>query len=328
MKTNMMRRLQIAATLILAGCAGTDGTTAPPAGMSTVAYQHIDRIIQVMQANSVKRRTINWNQFRDSVIKDATGAQTIPETYTAIRTALALLGDGHSHYIPASGSTIIVLTRTCTTPSKTPPVLPENIGYVKVGAFNLGGTAATAFADGIQNTIRAADRDDLVGWIVDLRGNGGGNMWPMIAGLGPIIGESGVIGHFIDPFGVTDAWAYHDGASWLGSNRVQAVTSAYHLRKPNPKVAVLQNIGIASSGEATLITFRQRPNTRSFGSASCGASTANLSFPMNDGGTLILTVSTMADRNKTLFGDRIAPDEEIADTAQVVPRAIQWLTQP
>lgn len=150
----------------------------------------------------------------------------------------------------------------------------------------------------------------------------------MIAGLGPIIGESGVIGHFIDPFGVTQAWEYRDGASRLDGRVLQSVTSAYRLLKPQPKVAVLQNTTIASSGEATLIAFRQRPNTRSFGGATCGFSTANQGFPMSDGGLLILTTSTMADRNKTMFGDRIIPDEEIPDTAQVVPRAIQWLTQP
>ena len=320
------RLLLLAGAVSLSACNG-DTTTEPPAGMSNAAYAHLDNIIKIMQANSVKRRTINWTQFRDSVIKDATGAQDIPATYGAIRTALALLGDGHSRYIPFSGSAIFVPTRTCSTPAKTPPALPANIGYVKVGAFNQGGAEALAFANGIQATIRAADREDLVGWIVDLRGNGGGNMWPMIAGLGPIIGES-VIGYFIDPFGVADPWEYREGASWLGGRVLQQVTNPYHLLKPQPKVAVLQNTTIASSGEATLIAFRQRPNTRSFGSASCGFSTANLGFPMPDGGTLLLTVSTMADRNKTLFGDRIAPDEEIADTAQVVPRAVQWLSQP
>ncbi len=250
------------------------------------------------------------------------------DAYPAIRTALTMLGDGHNQYIPVSGRTIFVRTRTCSTPTKTPPALPPNFGYVKVGSFNQGGTAALAFADGIHATIRAADRNDLVGWIIDLRGNGGGNMWPMIAGLGPLIGESGIIGYFIDPFGVADAWEYHDGASWLSGKVIQSVSTAYHLQRPRPRVTVLQNTTISSAGEATLITFRQRPNTRSFGAASWGFSTANLSFPMTDGGLLILTVSTMADRNKTLCGDRIAPDEEIADTAQVVPRAVQWLTQP
>ena len=126
---------------------------------------------------------------------------------------------------------------------------------------------------------------------------------------------------------MADAWEYRDGASWLQGKVIQSVSNAYQLRRPQPKVAVLQNSTISSSGEATLITFRQRPNTRSFGSSSCGFSTANLGFRMADGGMLLLTVSTTTDRNKTMFGDRIAPDEEIADTALVVSRAVQWLMQ-
>ena len=150
-----------AAAIMLAACGDTNVTT-PPFGMSAAAYQHLENIIDIMQPNSVKRRVIDWTTFRDSVQKQASGAQTVAETYPAIRTALALLGDGHSHYIPVSGRTIFVPTRTCSTPAKTPPALPANIGYVKAGAFNQSGAAALAFADGIQNTIRAADRDSLI----------------------------------------------------------------------------------------------------------------------------------------------------------------------
>ena len=37
---------------------------------------------------------------------------------------------------------------------------------------------------------------DLLRWIVDLRGNYGGNIWPMIAGVGPVLGE-GIIGWIV-----------------------------------------------------------------------------------------------------------------------------------
>jgi C-terminal processing protease CtpA/Prc len=33
------------------------------------------------------------------------------------------------------------------------------------------------------------DQGNLAGWIVDLRNNGGGNMWPMLTGIGSILGE-------------------------------------------------------------------------------------------------------------------------------------------
>ena len=64
---------------------------------------------------------------------------------------------------------------------------------------------AAAFADAIQAAIRQADRAELAGWIVDLRGNTGGNMWPMLAGFGPVLGE-GTAGFFIDPDGVGVPW--------------------------------------------------------------------------------------------------------------------------
>jgi hypothetical protein len=92
-------------------------------------------------------------------------------------------------------------------------------------------------------------------------------------------------------------------------------------------VAVLSDNGIASSGEATLIAFRQRPNTRSFGAPTCGLSTANRGFPLIDGALLNLTVSIMADRTRTPYGDSVVPDEVIVDPAEAVRRAVEWLQQ-
>ena len=57
---------------------------------------------------------------------------------------------------------------------------------MRVGSF--GGADSVGFAISIENQIRAADAPDLAGWIVDLRGNTGGNMWPMIAGVGSTLG--------------------------------------------------------------------------------------------------------------------------------------------
>lgn len=172
---------------------------------------------------------------------------------------------------------LFVPTRSCRGTGTGVATIPATIGYVRVTSF--GGTSdqALAFADAIQATIRAADHDSIVGWVVDLRSNGGGNMWPMIAGIGPIFGE-GLAGYFIGPAGLESTWEYRSGASWSGGVRAQSVTMPYALRKERPKVAVLTDNGIGSSGEATLIAFLQRPNTRTFGTAPCGLSTANQGF--------------------------------------------------
>jgi hypothetical protein len=306
-----------------AACGG--GGTEPSLTISTAARAYLDEVTGVMQSHSARRLTIDWTSFRDAVFEAAGPAQSVSQTFPGITKALSLLGDGHSSYTAAGGTFLFVPNRTCRASGALSPAgLPPTIGYVKVGAFSGTPAQAAAFANGIQNTIRLADRDDLVGWIVDLRGNGGGNMWPMIAGLGPVLGE-GLLGWFIDPAGSEVSWQYRDGASWLGAAAVQRVDAPYTPRKLDPKVAVLVDNGVASSGEATFIAFRTRANTRSFGAATCGLSTANSGFTLSDGATLTLTVSVMADRSKAKYGDQVQPDEIVEGPSAVVERAVAWL---
>ena len=211
--------------------------------------------------------------------------------------------------------------RSCAPPALVPLSLPANIGSVRVGAFSGTPEQANAYARQIQDAIAAADRDDLIGWIVDLRSNGGGNMWPMVAGLGPILGD-GPLGYFIGPTGTETLWEYRDGASRSGGIAITTVSPPYVLKRQQPRVAVLSNVGIASSGEATLIAFRQRPEHPIVRPADLRPVDGQLDFTLSDGGTFTITTSVMADRAKTRFGDSIPPDEVISDQSQTIQRAI------
>jgi len=326
----MMRLAFALALACLAACGSTPATPtqaspAPAAStLSTAASAYLTSIIDIAQRNSINRLTIDWTAYRTSVFDTAGSAQSLAELNPAIRTAITLLRDGHSSYRSAAGTTVFVPLRSCAPPALVPLSLPANIGSVRVGAFSGTPEQATAFARQIQDAIAAADRDDLLGWIVDLRSNGGGNMWPMIAGLGPILGD-GPLGYFIGPTGTETLWEYRDGVSRSGGTAITTVSAPYVLKRQRPRVAVLSDVGIASSGEATLIAFRQRADTRSFGQPTCGLSTANATFPLSDGATFTITTSVMADRAKTRFGDSIPPDEIISDSTQAIQRAVQWL---
>jgi C-terminal processing protease CtpA/Prc len=149
-------------------------------------------------------------------------------------------------------------------------------------------------------------------------------MWPMIAGVGPVLGE-GVAGYFIDPAGVETAWQYRDGAAWEGDVANQRVAAPYRLRRHRPRVAVLTDNGIASSGEAVVLSFTGRPDTRSFGDRTCGLSTANAPYPLSDGATLNITEAVMADRRRIKYGHSIQPDETVLTADQVMARAVAWL---
>jgi carboxyl-terminal processing protease len=311
--------------VMLSGCGGSSAPTAPTGGgLSETARAHLNQLVAYMQGGSVRRLTIDWTDFRARVFAEAGGAQTIPQLVPAIRLALTLLSDNHSSYRAVSGEVVSVRNRSCGAPAAGMPRLPATIGYVKVPTFSGSAAEATQLANTIQRSIREADRDGLVGWIVDVRGNGGGNMWPMIAGVGPVLGD-GVAGHFIAPGNLPVPWGYRPGASWSDEGSGQQVSSPYRLRRERPRVAVLTDGAIASSGEAVVIAFKRRPDTRSFGTPTCGLSTANEALPMDDGATLLLTVAVMADRERTPYGDSVVPDEHFVDTGEAVQRAIEWL---
>ncbi len=298
----------------------------PTATSSTVVETYLNSMISIMKTNSINRNKIDWNIFKTKVLDAAKGAQNISDAKVkeAIVVALNLLQDNHSLYQTSNGNYIVNTLNGVSCKDVTPilPSLDNEIGYVKISGFSGSGNSANNFAQNIQATIKNADSPKIKGWIVDLRGNLGGNMWPMIAGVSPILGE-GLFGYFISPDGSEYQCSYYA----IGQTNGITITEQYNLLKPNPKVAVLTDQATASSGEAVTIAFKTRANTKSFGNATCGLSTANQGFNLSDGAVLILTVSTMADRTKKMYGNRVVPDVLEQNQEVYLRQAITWLKE-
>jgi C-terminal processing protease CtpA/Prc len=280
----------------------------------------------------------------------AKGAITTADTYDAIRHALFLIGDNHSWFFepdqvgsapPAPVGPSPVEPGPAAPPSlASPPTgkrLESKIGYVLMPTFNSMGLSAEQIADHATSyhaLISEIDAEGMCGWIVDLRANNGGNMWPMLAGIGPILGE-GRVGMFIDPDSVKNHWYYENGRSLNGTNIQTSVNGTpYELIDPDPTVAIIHGRITASSGEAQVIAFTGRPNTKSFGQETTGVPTANRGFYLSDGALLNLTVSWMADRTGRKYWLPLLPDEDMpGDLAQdpaldpVVWRAEEWILQ-
>jgi carboxyl-terminal processing protease len=313
---------------LLTGCAAvTIETPEPPTAeqqtveMAPEARAYLGELLDIMQSHSINRLTIDWDDFRAKVFARAAGAKSIEDTRPAITEALRLLGDRHSMYF-SKAETKISLASSSTAYESIK--VPSTVGYVRVSGFLGGSAEATAFSDRIQQTIKSADSQGATGWIVDLRGNVGGNMWPMITGLAPLLGD-GTLGYFIDPMGVKKVWELWDGVAYLDGQVVAQNKETYHIQNEASRVAVLTDAVTGSSGEAVTIAFRGRSGTRSFGTPTYGVSTANKGFDLSDGAMLYLTVSVMADRTGTPYGGPVVPDEVISDPDTVVERAMEWL---
>ncbi|HKG06448.1 MAG TPA: S41 family peptidase [Pedobacter sp.] len=189
------------------------------------------------------------------------------------------------------------------------------------------------FATTIQNIIYKLDTENQIkGWVVDLRQNTGGNMYPMIAGLGPLTGE-GNLGYFISMSHKKEAmylWFYKKGGSGAASGTIVQLSKPYSLKNKAVKVAVLIGPNTSSSGEMTAISFIGKKNARLFGTPSGGFTTGNVSFKLADGSNLLLASSYTADRNKKSYKKKIMPDVQISNASgqddAVLKAAEDWLS--
>lgn len=112
--------------------------------------------------------------------------RSAPDTYPALRKALATAGGKHSKFLPAGES----LSDLDPTPPPPPSVTstPDGVSTVTVPELvTEDPNALQQYADTIASGLHRAAPATWCGWIVDLRGNEGGNMWPMIAGLSPLL---------------------------------------------------------------------------------------------------------------------------------------------
>ena len=169
-----------------------------------------------------------------------------------------------------------------------------------------------SYAQKLQGLVASLSKEDPVGWIVDMRGNFGGNLWPMLAGVGPLL-EAAPLGAFVDDNGQKDVWFYaEDGAGANtkdGQRQILCWVPQQQVRFSKPQiVAVLIDGSTASSGEALAIAFEGRALTKTFGRHSHGESTSNDGFPLSDGASLVITDGIDEDRTGKLYPAGIQPD--------------------
>lgn len=298
----------VAISLLLAACREGSG---PDTDEAQKAY--LSRALDTIQKNALNSHRIDWPATRKEADALASRTSEPAQTHEFLRDVLRQLGDGHSLLLPpAEHDRMRADPGEVPIPQVSSRLLAGDLGYLSVPAFgSVNVEAGTAFARQLRDHIEALDAKGACGWVLDLRENGGGNMYPMLTGIGALLGE-GDAGRFVAPGKPDLRWWYRNGQAGAGD---------YSSLPPDPKplrlkvspatVAVLTGPGTTSSGEAIAISFRGRPLARSFGGYTAGLSSGNQLFPLDDGALMALTVSLMADRTGQPYGVPVRPDEVV-----------------
>ncbi|MFE4969005.1 S41 family peptidase [Streptomyces sp. NPDC056660] len=285
-----------------------------------------------MEKNALLRHQVKWTEVRRQAFSRARAAQKTSDTYDAIRFALRTVGHGHSSFFDPK-QVEEVIEAPPDSPFQGPEArwLGDHVAYVSLPAVQGSDAAYERYVRQGREAVAKADRPGACGWVVDLRRNHGGNMWPMLTVAGPVLGD-GKVGMFVDPDGKKYPCTIRNGSP-RENGRPFNWGNSTPVANPDAPVAVLTDGGTASAGEAVAVAFRGRPQTRSFGEDTYGVPTGNNDHRLSDGAVLVLTEVKDADRTGRSYDAPISPDEDIptmklrsgAHVDQVLQAAKNWL---
>lgn len=260
--------------------------------------------LRIIKKYSVKRATLDWRKFKGEIMEYGKDDSGRDDTYATIRYALSRLNDNHS-FLSTPKQVRIISDSIKRIPFSVVRRY-DDIGYIRIPGFTGNDSLAASYASSLLRGIMDLDTCRINGWIIDLRNNGGGNMWPMLLGIGPLMGD-GDAGYFVYPDGKKERWGYSDGMVYLDEKVVMRSDTSYVLRNSDRRTAILINRGTGSSGEAIALSFRDAPKTLFFGEETCGLTTGNIGVRLKDGAMLYITACVMADRSGRKYGKEISP---------------------
>lgn len=283
------------------------------------AENYLREVLALLKKESVNRHKINWDHFEDEMFRAAQNSQTIKSTYPAVNYAIAQLKDNHSYFVQAVQEGNL---EERPLPRLTDEKTPTDIGYVRV-PFCIGDEQQTEhYIKSIADKIHQQNAPQIKGWIIDLRDNFGGNMWPMMAAVGSFL-DKGTQGYFVDADNKASEWRFEDGKVYSDTTMLaenKRITSLFGKNR----IAVLINNKTASSGEAMAVLLKGYGNVKLFGTPTFGVSTGCESFSLSDGSRINLATSVFADRNKKKYGAAIVPDFLCAEN-EALSTVINWL---
>ena len=283
------------------------------------ASQSLDLALDLAKTKAYRSKDVDWSgvERQVRVIEASQGEDA------AIRFVVSTLDDKHTSYRAP--------TQSAFTPSRT-KAIPSDIAITLPStkltpALQINRWAGKDQA-GATKTVRSAlngilDRQPC-GLILDFSANSGGNMWPMLVGLSPLLSE-GQLGAFRSSNQAGNRIEKTNGFITVGGRpHFLNYPSMAAPQADTPYIAIIIGRKSASSGEITPLMFYGQENVKFFGHKTAGFTSANQVFPLPNGGTLVLTTSMTEDRNGHTHPDGIQPDI-ISDLP--FEDASKWLSQ-
>ena len=320
-----MRRLLVflpALTLIFSSFAYGRSSESDTAKLSCLqkADSLLDEALNFMKKNYYRRDFIQWDDLTTRAKMRLMESGNCDDAYETISWCFRQLNEQHSFVMSPDKA---ARYNYDTSSLQAPPPLKDLVGEIKgewlsdsIAYLTIPWVSTTDslvcmnIADSLQALIARLDTRKISRWIIDLRNNSGGNCWPMLAGIGPLLGE-GVCGYFVASEQRIPI-SYRNGAACQGRHVLCRVSGeGYRTQCSRKSVIVLTGRKTVSAGEIVALAFKGKEQAWLFGEPTAGLTTANATYSLSDHSMLVLTVCQEADHTGRICQGSIVPDKLI-----------------
>ena len=291
----------LAVTLVLSGCSADSGR---------------DDVAGYVEAAIAEMRDgihADTDAFRDAVARvepELKAKATIAETHRGLGELVVVAGGVHS-WLQTPADVASIAAQNAPAASFPVPTVSTRDGISILSLPGFQGEEPEAIARyesaGLQ-AMRAAAAATTCGWIVDLRTNGGGNAWPMLAVVAPLLDDGDVVG--LERDGQVQ-WARVADGGVVSTPGGDDTSSPGGFTVDTP-VALLTSGMTNSAAEIVAIAFAGQADALRVGKPTAGMTTSNPVRDLSDGARLILTTSYDVDRTGRVYDGPLAPDIEAA----------------
>lgn len=277
------------------------------AGCTKASKSYVNKAVKIMDKNGLYAVGDEWEKAKKEALE--ADPLTMEEAHSIVKEALKVAGGKHSFLKEAE-----VEVQEKTSEWEMPQVSITDSCGAKIAVVKLPQFAGNR-DEGLKyaKTVIDAVPDDIQGVVIDIRGNGGGDMYPMISSVHRFIPEGDII-----------SFRNRKGTMKISLDYVLMCTDVKQSSPIECPVAILTDEGTGSSAEALLLCFRGLEKARVFGSETAGYASSNMPYKMQDGSVVVLTIGCDVARTGEEFcDDPIQPDVQ---TDSPMEDAVAWIT--
>lgn len=267
--------------------------------------RYVKKAVRIMDQNGIYAEGSKWEQAKSAALKAS--PTTLEEAQEIVIQAGKVAGGKHTFLMTSDE-----VTENNTSAWEMPRIelLEEDVVFIKLPPFSGNEEEGIKYANTVLDTLP----NTLKGAIIDLRGNRGGNMYPMIAAVHRFLPDDIILQLRTRRYNME-----------INVDYVTRVAKVERQAAIDCPVALLTDEWTGSSGEAVLLSFRGIENTRTFGSSTAGYASCNQPFKLPDGSQLVLTTGTDVARTGEVFCDDPIQPDMLTETP--LEDALEWLNK-